>query len=583
MGGADLLGEALDDGGYERGEAAGLVVNAGYAEAFEKHKRKKELLRLAERAAEADDDSSSDDESEDEGAMDPSADAEFSAALLRIKNRDPKLFSKGSKEELFTPPQPKAADAAKGKKEKPVYLKDYQAKRLLEEGAEAAVAEDDAGDAGAGPTYVEEQGNVKGAFLRAAGGFGGGAAGGSDSDDDDDMFTLNKAAERPEAQGGDGGAGFGAFGGGGGMGFDNAVLGSGKDSAAQADALLASYFGKVEELNAQERFLKDYLSNKGWVEQEEAGGAASRPRLADLAGDDSEDERELEQADAFEAAYNFRFEEPGGANIVSHARAQDATVRKDPKKERRKAARERKAEKKSKARRDAVEELKRLKALKRKEIESRLKEIAQTAGLDPRPDGGAEGAEEGAAAAGAIGADDLDDEFDPEEHDRKMAAIFSDEYYDAKDAGFKPAGKGGAAAGPMSQAELDDIEIPDYGEEDEDYGDGGGGEDVEMAGAAAEAYERGEKEMDAMHFEDVIGDTKTRFRYRQVQPDYGGLTPEEILWLDDKELNQIVSLKRLAPYKHEKLKPNKQALRDARRAAKGHRQATAEGSAEPGA
>jgi len=45
-------------------------------------------------------------------------------------------------------------------------------------------------------------------------------------------------------------------------------------------------------------------------------------------------------------------------------------------------------------------------------------------------------------------------------------------------------------------------------------------------------------------FEDVIGDgLVTRFKYTNVAKEDFGLTNEEILLLEDKKLNQIVSLK----------------------------------------
>ena len=51
--------------------------------------------------------------------------------------------------------------------------------------------------------------------------------------------------------------------------------------------------------------------------------------------------------------------------------------------------------------------------------------------------------------------------------------------------------------------------------------------------------------------EDIIGDgkLKTRFPYKQVPKEDYGLTPEEILLLDDKQLNQLVSMKKLRPYR----------------------------------
>ena len=84
--------------------------------------------------------------------------------------------------------------------------------------------------------------------------------------------------------------------------------------------------------------------------------------------------------------------------------------RKDTKRtEKRHSDKERKALEKEKKK----EELKRLKNLKKKEIVDKLKQVEQVSG------------------ASALGFEhiDLDGEFDPEEHDRKMQKLFDDEYY----------------------------------------------------------------------------------------------------------------------------------------------------------
>jgi len=52
-----------------------------------------------------------------------------------------------------------------------------------------------------------------------------------------------------------------------------------------------------------------------------------------------------------------------------------------------------------------------------------------------------------------------------------------------------------------------------------------------------------------LDYEDVIsGGLKTRFKYRQVKPDTHGLSLQDLFEKDDKELNRVVSLKKLAPY-----------------------------------
>ena len=80
-----------------------------------------------------------------------------------------------------------------------------------------------------------------------------------------------------------------------------------------------------------------------------------------------------------------------------------------------------------------------------------------------------------------------------------------------------------------------------------------------------------------LDYEDIIGGgaVKTRFKYTSVPKEDYGLTEEEIFLLDDKQLNKMVSMKHLRPYRHldesgkeisaDKLKkhmPNKYKIRE---------------------
>uniref|UniRef100_A0A452ZDX8 Kri1-like C-terminal domain-containing protein n=3 Tax=Aegilops tauschii TaxID=37682 RepID=A0A452ZDX8_AEGTS len=242
---------------------------------------------------------------------------------------------------------------------------------------------------------------------------------------------------------------------------------------------------------------------------------------------------------------------------MGHPRVVEGSVRK--KESGRKKQRKSKEERLARAKQEQAEELKHLKNLKKKEIAEKLEKIRMIAGI------------EGEAAC-KLGADDLEEDFDPEDYDRKMQEMFDDSYYgaDEVDPGF---GSG------------DDLDLvkPDFDKEDELLGlpkdwalDGKEGstatgekkkkkKNKELANGEEEGEKKKgkislkdkvelEKELDEYYkldYEDTIGDLKTRFKYRQVQPNSFGLETYEILQSDDRDLNQYVSMKKLAPYRED--------------------------------
>lgn len=58
-----------------------------------------------------------------------------------------------------------------------------------------------------------------------------------------------------------------------------------------------------------------------------------------------------------------------------------------------------------------------------------------------------------------------------------------------------------------------------------------------------------EEALNKMDYEGLVGGMKTRFKYKSVTPTSFGLSTEEILLANDKELGQYVSVKKLAAYR----------------------------------
>ena len=77
-------------------------------------------------------------------------------------------------------------------------------------------------------------------------------------------------------------------------------------------------------------------------------------------------------------------------------------------------------------------------------------------------------------------------------------------------------------------------------------------ENHEETEEAKQAREEAEKLMDELYqldYEDMIGSMPVRFHYTKEKPLSYGLSTEEIIQADDKDLRQFVSMKKLAPYR----------------------------------
>ncbi|XP_023936567.2 protein KRI1 homolog [Bicyclus anynana] len=400
--------------------------------------------------------------------------------------------------------------------------------------------------------------------------------GDSDDDDDDDdganIFSIEKKAEIDEPD-------------------------DDKDSSGNClkeDKLKDYLTGKVEhvdqdiesdlaplralwsdpKINEGEAFLRDYILNKRYLEAGDAGEAEDKIRDdADL----EEDEKQVEEQGKFERAYNFRFEEPDDEYLKRFPRTMNYIRPKDERRSRKRAElRDRKEDEK----RQKMEEIARMKALKLKEIQQKIAKIKEVTGNQEL----------------AFQEEDIEGDFDPQEHDRRMKALFDEQYYGETD-----------DQKPVFPDLDDELEIENWEKYEQDASqlqqdvdeDGPHCEDEnfnmdadydpkaaklnlleelkrnmgtkrrnrkrksKLAQLLAEEkpkfvpdidkrYSQFMEEYYKMDCEDVIGgDLPTRFKYREVVPNDFGLTVEEILLADDKELTQWVPLKKIVRYRPE--------------------------------
>uniref|UniRef100_A0A7S3VJ15 Kri1-like C-terminal domain-containing protein n=1 Tax=Dunaliella tertiolecta TaxID=3047 RepID=A0A7S3VJ15_DUNTE len=598
-----------------------LKVNKEFAARFEHNKKREELHRLQAKhpeiaakvaakqdVADGEDEDSSSSEDEDDGYIPEDTERRIFETLLRIKRKDPAIYDSSV---AFFPEAPEEEEeeggASKPKGEKPLYLKDVLARQALERGPEASSSSDEEQEeeegASAAPSarkpkaYDTEQEQLRRSFLEAAkvaeedgggeeeDGFEGVLKKRSDATGDLEASTSDEDAGQEQEQ--------------------DQKKKSKKNKKRKDESegpplsdLLDAYFAEqraakdakdsAASTDANEQFLRSFILNRGWVDHDEAGYV---PTYEEVVGkdpeeghqpelvDDDEDEKCLEETDRFEAAYNFRFEEPGTAKIASHPRVIEGIVRKED--DRRKRQREAKKQRKEAEMAQHAEEIKRLKNLKKKEIEEKLALIHKVAGAKKAAAEAEAEEEEAAAAAEAdrkkakkkgkkkepgfkLDPSLLENDFDPEAWDRQMAEAFNDDYYAEEDE------EAALAAGEMDDQGGD---LFADGEEEEEQGgtqaQGAGQQQGHAGGLSKEERAAGRAEMAELleqyfklDHEGEAGGQKTRFRYKQVPANTFGLSAEDLLIRDDKELNQIVGLKKLAPYREDQAKqrPNYKAL-----------------------
>lgn len=536
-----------------------LKVNAKFAQAFLERKRKEELTQLNRRntgnVSEYDsDESDSETEDEDGEQLTADLDADIQKTLRLIRKRDPAIYDSSiaffkkedgdeddeDDDEDEDGASKKKKKQPKEKKDAPLYYKDLVRQQVIAGDVDSDEEERDQRQPVL--SYPEEQAQIKKAFVDSLK-----AAENDDEDGDEDdedsaggLFTIRKKTA---------------------------------DEAQQEDDEFESFTTKYgtsmpshKDVDPDE-FLNHYLSSEGWKDKTRA----AIPHYDDIVAEDEEDAEELDKAEEFEHQYNFRFEEDGGGQIQTHARQIGDSMRRED--NIRKHKREERKERKALERQKKEEELRHLKNLKQAEIQSKLERIAKLMGVE-----------------GGVDATDLEGDFDPDAYDKRMQQIFDEEYYEQDDEGMmeKPTWDdeedkalfAGLPADPDDEEEettetnveeepveeeVEEQEDEDMGEEAEE--DEQDDEDEELPAnmtkeqlkAATAKYL---DELYSLDYEDLIGDLRCRFKYRQVQSNTFGLSVDEIMAADDKELKNLVSLKRLAPYQENEYEVDRKRLKN---------------------
>ncbi|KAK4138263.1 hypothetical protein BT67DRAFT_459232 [Trichocladium antarcticum] len=336
-----------EEGGATLGASSELKINSEYARRFDHNKKREELHRLQEKYgagdAKEDSDSSSDSDEDEEAVLaTEDLDAEISATLAAIKNKDPRIYNK---EAVFYKPFDDAAtDAPAKKEEKPLFLRDYHRERYL---AGDVGADDGSAAAPDVPrTYVQEQADLKKSILSEINA----AADEEEEWSDDDAFIKPAKKEDPPA--------------------DNGM------HPSRAAKVKLSELDVVNADKDPEDYLSKFMAAKAWAPEQNGS------KWQAFESDDGEGEDDV--ADEFEHAYNMRFEDPTKSNEFLKTYSRNMANAKSARKGEltgRKRLRALEKEKKEAEKKARDAERARLRRLKVDEVSDRLAKIKKAAGI----------------------------------------------------------------------------------------------------------------------------------------------------------------------------------------------------------
>jgi protein KRI1 len=287
------MSDSLDLFANAKTDLNSLKVNKNYAERFERNKRREEIQRAKQKAKElgvdfdhldAEQESESESEDSDGELITKKVNTKFLKALAMIKNRDPRL--KDSNFHLFSDSDFETSSEGSGK-EKPVYYKDLQRQTILEaaqEEEEEPKSKKSKRDK-KGETPVEEQKRLKNEFLSAAKNWESGSM-------ENLLVPRHKTQEEIQQEEDE---------------FQRFVKMRTELEPNTDLNEIKDYWDRVQ--NEDDRFLKKFVLNQAWQENQEL---MTYDEIVD-----QEDEQRDKEIDNFETAFNFRFEEEGFEKIKS--------------------------------------------------------------------------------------------------------------------------------------------------------------------------------------------------------------------------------------------------------------------------
>ncbi|VDL75189.1 unnamed protein product [Nippostrongylus brasiliensis] len=532
-----------DDEEEAAGASTSLEINKNYAERYENWRRLEEMQKIKDRYG---DDANSSSSSDEEPEWNDSDEMHFLRTLSALKDNDSALYDQSTNfwtENSDDKKEPKPKNKKKSAEDKPMYLKDYERKLVLEKGGQIDESDEEKHQNGA--NYFEQQDEIRKELRKAI-------EVDSDSGDDDLLVPKEKTSKEKETD-------------------DNEFYAwlKSKDvkDISEGDSLKGlKKAWKNPDLDEGEKFLRDYLLNKDFIPDNEEMGVT-----VDDIQEIEEDEKLLDMQRDFEQKYNFRFEDPDQEFIKQYPRTVGDSLRKTNTK--RKEKREDYKERKEKEKQERKQEIRELKKMKKAEIEKKLERLKKLAGDDI-----------------PINVDDLTGDFDPKEYDNRMKQIFNDDYY-----GHEETVEASSVEKPVF-SDMDDDEVDsdssDYDnfpitrdDEERKSEDGASpAKEAQQDGEEASSRRKGRSrrkdkrsskfreavrrkkplfdpkektfeeyfnEYYALDYEDIIGDKLTRFKYRKVVPNDFGLSVGEILSADDRQLNAWASLKKATGYRSE--------------------------------